>query len=148
MAKSTAKNLVVADDQALDALQWSEERLAAFSCFYDVKDDVLFAHENPNPPAVSLPVGREAWLRYDPATLQVVGMEIEDYEKRFLPSHPEFQGKWRAIRPSIAYRPGSSAAWEHHSRTADAEQLARYRLALLHQVLVWYSEAVDAKARA
>ena len=124
------------DGAPLDALRWSEQSLAEFSCFYDIEDDVFFAHENPNPPAVSLPVGRHAWLRYDPDTRKVVGMEVEDYERLFLARHPEFRRGWEAIKPRVVYRPAQPPPLQ--TRDAGDEETAQYGLSLISRILEWH----------
>ena len=122
-----------------EMLDWDDERLARFECFYDRKyDDELFIQREPMPPAVSLPIGSEAWLQYTLDDYEVVGAHIDGFEDFFLPRHPEFREGWeRLVKPHVTGR-----------RRAGKDELAPYTLALLHQILEWCKEEFGAaKAR-
>jgi hypothetical protein len=49
---------------------------------------------------VSFDVGGHLWLRFDPETHEVVGVEIEDFEKVFLVKFPELRAGWERDKPS------------------------------------------------
>ncbi|MBI3743652.1 MAG: DUF2283 domain-containing protein [Chloroflexi bacterium] len=71
---------------------------------YDRPRDTLFIFVEPKRPAVSFDVAGELWIRFDPNTGDVLGFEIEDFEKVFLVKHPELRVGWDAIKPTITKR--------------------------------------------
>jgi len=50
-------------------------------------------------PAVSIDCDGEFWIRVDPSTGEIVGLEIEDFESVFLKKHPELQRTWQEAKP-------------------------------------------------
>jgi hypothetical protein len=65
---------------------------------YDAKrDTLLLAQGNPGP-ALSVDLDNGVWLRYEPESNQVVGIEIEDYSRTFLRTHPALARQWRTAR--------------------------------------------------
>ncbi len=65
---------------------------------YDRKRDTLTVSvENPGP-ALSIDMGDGMWMRFVPATREVVGFEIEDYERVFLRKHPAIADAWRTAQ--------------------------------------------------
>ena len=93
----------IRDDESLEIpipeLQWDDD--LAFVRSYDKRRDILFVHATPKRPAVSLEVGGHLWLRFDPETHEVVGVEIEDFEKVFLVKYPELRAGWEQDKPSL-----------------------------------------------
>jgi len=71
--------------------------LTSFSLVYDEDMDTLFVRPATAVPAVSIDLGGEMWLRYDPKELTVVGLEVEDFEQVFLKKHPEIAVAWKEI---------------------------------------------------
>ena len=88
---------------SLPPLQWKEE-YTGFSYSYDRGRDVLFVHEVPKRAAVSLDVAGCVWIRFDPENGEVVGLEIEDFEKVFLVKFPEMAIVWERIKPTVLKR--------------------------------------------
>ena len=77
-------------------LNWPTDlRTATYS--YDKSRDVLFVRHGENKPAVSLDVGGHFWVRFDPETGDVLGIEIEDFEQIFLARYPEARLAWQDI---------------------------------------------------
>ena len=93
-------------------LRWKQD-YAGFSYSYDKGRDVLFIHETPKRPAVSLDVAGYVWIRFDPETGEVVGVEIEDFEKVFLVKFPEMAVGWEQVKPAILKR------FKKHDRFSD-----------------------------
>ena len=79
---------------------WNEATTGSFTRSYDKRRDILFIHATPKRPAVSFDVGGHLWLRFDPETHEVVGVEIEDFEKVFLVKFPELRAGWERDKPS------------------------------------------------
>ena len=82
-------------------LTWDEATTGSFTRSYDKRQDILFIHATPKRPAVSLDVGGHLWLRFDPETHEVVGVEIEDFEKVFLVKFPELAVGWEQYKPLL-----------------------------------------------
>lgn len=76
--------------------RFPDSRLLHFE--YDKKRDTLtLSVENPGP-AVSIDLGDGLWMRFVPATREVVGFEIEEYERIFLRRYPDLAASWRSAR--------------------------------------------------
>ncbi len=71
-----------------------------FGLRYQEKEDTLFIRPDKPRPAVSFDWNGEFWLRFDPKTGEIVGIEINDFESVFLKKHPELAQLWYGIRPS------------------------------------------------
>ena len=84
-------------------LNWPKD-LQAATYSYDKSRDILFVRHGENKPAVSLDVGGHFWVRFDPETGDVLGIEIEDFEQIFLAKYPEVRLAWRDIKPRITKR--------------------------------------------
>jgi len=82
-------------------LKWSLDAFTNFGRLYDKQRDILFLHQIPRRSALSLDVGGHYWLRFDPETGEVVGVEIEDFERVFLARYPELQAGWQDVKPKI-----------------------------------------------
>ncbi len=94
------------DDRiAIPELKWDEQGLGQFKRSYDKQRDILFVHLEPKRPAVSLDVGGYLWIRFDPETEEVVGVEIEDFEQVFLVKFPELRLMWKDLKPRIVKPP-------------------------------------------
>lgn len=71
---------------------------------YHSDEDILFIRsENPTP-AVSYDVEGELWLRFDPSTKEVLGLEIENFESVFLKKHPEVAKVWKDAKPICIHK--------------------------------------------
>lgn len=71
---------------------------------YDDSSDTLNIHFGPPRAAVSFDVGDHVWLRSDPATGDVVGIEVEDFREAFLAENAEFGDPMASFdRPSSAW---------------------------------------------
>ncbi len=64
---------------------------------YDAKYDTFSVSVEPPVPAVSYRVD-DAWVRVVRETGEVVGYEFEDFERVFLPGHPELGLAWKQAR--------------------------------------------------
>ena len=84
-------------------LHWKQD-YTGFSYSYDKGRDAFFIHDTPKRPAVSLDVAGYVWIRFDPETGEVVGVEIEDFEKVFLVKFPEMAVGWERVKPTILKR--------------------------------------------
>lgn len=63
---------------------------------YEKKRDILYVSVRPPRPAISVDLNGEAWIRLVRETGEVVGFEIEDFERAFLRNHPDLAREWRA----------------------------------------------------
>lgn len=89
--------------------------LAGFKLAYDRKYDTLFVRPEPPQSAISVAVTDQAWLRIDPDTLELVGVEIEDFARVFLENHPELLGGWEEwkLGGRSSGRPNGPTAFLH-----------------------------------
>ena len=73
---------------------------------YDEQQDTLYIWFGDRPrSAVSVDVDGAVWLRIAGDSNEVVGLEFEDFERVFLPRHPEIQASWQAER---SWRPSDA----------------------------------------
>lgn len=63
--------------------------ITQFDVTYDKRSDTWFACSKDNRPAVSVDWANEMWIRIDPKTGEIIGIEIENFAKIFLKRHPE-----------------------------------------------------------
>ncbi len=78
--------------------------MLSYSCIYHEDEDVLFiSPENPKP-ATSFDWNGEIWLRIDPQTEEIIGIEIENFEKVFIKKHPELDQVWRTVKSSCKHK--------------------------------------------
>ena len=101
MVEFTAADIASIEAPTVEMLKLTAESAASFELSYDVQMDVLYVRSEPPPPALSLPVGQCIWLRYDPETLEIVGMEVEAFEKTFLVQNPDLNDGWEQLKPRI-----------------------------------------------
>lgn len=115
----------VRDDEhtiKIPTLKWDMDALGSFTCSYDKQRDTLFVYKAPKSGAVSFDVGGHLWIRFNPNTGDVIGVEIEDFEQVFLIRYPELRLSWEQLKPRII---------KH--RKPDRNAIAEYlRLLLLH----------------
>lgn len=58
--------------------------------------------------------GVHVWLKddtyviVDPTTREMVGMYVEDWERSFVPAHPDVEDMWRVLKPSLVPEKGWS----------------------------------------
>jgi len=71
-----------------------------FGIVYHKDIDTLFFRGAERRPAASIDWNGEIWIRIDPISGEVVGMEIEDFEAVFLKKHPEIAVAWYESRPA------------------------------------------------
>ena len=126
MAEFSTTDIASIRSPEMDTLKWDELRILAFQFAYDQERDTLFLREEPKRAAVSLPMGQDAWVRYDPQTLEIVGVEVEDFEKVFLVHHPELRATWERVRPHVTKR-----------RSRHSEDTMERSSSLIREVLEW-----------
>ena len=66
---------------------------------YHSDEDTFFISPQVHSPAVSYDIDGELWIRFDPQTKEIVGLEIEHFESIFLKKHPELSNLWREVKP-------------------------------------------------
>ena len=71
-----------------------------FGIIYHKDTDTLFFRGAEHRPAASIDWDGEIWIRIDPISGEVVGIEIEDFESVFLKKHPEIAVAWYESRPT------------------------------------------------
>ena len=75
---------------------------------YDQNLDTFFVHVGPQArPGVSLYLNDEIYIRYDPQTGEVIGLQVENWERVFLKHHPQAASQWQATtsrRPRLTLR--------------------------------------------
>ena len=70
-------------------IDWNTgKNILDFDGAYDKKSDILSMHSKENRPAVSVDLAGEIWVRIDPQTGEIIGIEIEDFKNVFLKKHP------------------------------------------------------------
>lgn len=93
----------------IPALEWPEIRRVMYlytGTVCDEEDDDLFVDSLmvlfvENRDAINADVGEhgEMMIRYDTDSGEVIGLEIELFEHRFLKKHPELTDGWTALKP-------------------------------------------------
>lgn len=66
-------------------------------------DTLIFQPKNPVP-AVSVDCDGDLFLRIDPETKEIVGIEIEDFEGYFITKYPAIAPAWKEMKRSIKKR--------------------------------------------
>jgi hypothetical protein len=66
---------------------------------YHKREDVFFIMPRKPQPATSVDWNGELWIRVNPETGEVLGLEIEDFESIFLKKHPEVSRVWGEFKP-------------------------------------------------
>ena len=69
---------------------------------YDTEGDILILLFERGKVATSVDMG-EFWLRMDPATGDVYGVEIENFERAFLKRHQELIATWNQAKPFLSH---------------------------------------------
>ena len=87
------------DTPQIDFSTLTLDRIKAFHLVYHDGEDVLFLQPDPPRPATSFDLEGELWIRFDPETGEIVGLEIEDFEAIFLKKHPEVAQAWAEVKP-------------------------------------------------
>ncbi|GAI10756.1 unnamed protein product [marine sediment metagenome] len=73
--------------------------IKSFTPVYHKDEDTFFLGPEKPRPATSVDWDGEFWLRVDPESGEVVGLEIEDFETVFLKKHPELASAWKEAKP-------------------------------------------------
>lgn len=73
--------------------------IKSFTPVYHKDEDTFFLRPEKPRPATSVDWDGEFWLRVDPESGEVVGLEIEDFETVFLKKHPELASAWKEAKP-------------------------------------------------
>lgn len=71
---------------------------------YHPDEDALFIRSVNPRPAVSYDWEGEVWIRFDPTTKEVFGIEIENFESVFIKKHPEIAKIWKDAKPICSQR--------------------------------------------
>lgn len=87
------------DIPKIDFSTLTPDRIKAFRLVYHDGEDVLFLRPDTPRPATSFDLEGEMWIRVDPETGEIVGLEIEDFEAIFLRKHPEVAQAWAEVKP-------------------------------------------------
>lgn len=74
------------------------ENLKTFEIVYNNVEDILFARPGVPRPATSFDWDGEIWVRIDPVTGEIVGLEIDDFESVFLKKHPDLAKAWQEAK--------------------------------------------------
>lgn len=70
------------------------------SLAYHRKEDTLYIRPDKPRPGTSLD-WNGVWIRVDPETHEIIGVEIENFEGIFLKKHPELAKTWQDVRPFV-----------------------------------------------
>ena len=76
------------------------DKIKTFHPVYHEAEDVFFLRPDTPRPATSFDLEGEVWIRFDPETGEIVGLEIDDFEAIFLRKHPEVARAWAETKPS------------------------------------------------
>lgn len=87
------------DTPQIDFSTLTRDRIKAFHLVYHDAEDVLFLQPDAPRPATSFDLEGEMWIRFNPETGEIVGLEIEDFEAIFLRKHPEVAQAWAEVKP-------------------------------------------------
>lgn len=72
----------------LDTLK---EKMESFNITYNDKRDTLILRSPKASPAISVDCGGLYWLRVNPETAEIVGIEIEDYRRVFVKRMKQYE---------------------------------------------------------
>ena len=90
-----------------DSPQFNEksiQNLKSTTAVYNSDEDTFFIRPEIPRPAVSYDFGGELWIRYDPTTKEIIGIEIENFESIFLKKYPEVAKVWKTAKPHCNYK--------------------------------------------
>ena len=80
------------------------ENLKSTTAVYNSDEDILFIRPEIPRPAVSYDLNGELWIRFDPETKEIIGLEIESFESVFLKQHPEIAKVWKTAKPHCTHK--------------------------------------------
>ena len=63
------------------------ENVLHFDVNYDKTSDTLFVQSKEDRPAISIDCDGAYWIRIDPQTGEILGIEIENFKKLFIKKH-------------------------------------------------------------
>lgn len=72
--------------------------------YYDAASDSYLLNFGTPHAALAWNIEGDIWIRYLPETGEVVGVEVENFTYRFLPTHPELAATWdqgRQAQPTL-----------------------------------------------
>jgi len=127
------------------ALEWATRRepflnfasIKALEFSYDDEDDIAFVHVNKPRPAVSLDVAGDMWLRVNPDTDEVLGLEIHAFAKGFLIRHSKIAA-FAADAMKAAERKFGADAREIHTNSKTLPEFRDFLMYLLGQAIGTY----------
>ncbi len=76
-------------DKAININWKTVDNLLGYEQFYNEDTDILIIQSNENRPAISVDCNGEYWMRVDPETGEILGVEIEAFKKVFLKRHKD-----------------------------------------------------------
>jgi hypothetical protein len=76
-----------------------------FIPLYDSRRDTFFLRPQKAKPATSFDWDGEFWIRLDPVSHEIVGLEIENFESVFLKKHPEVANVWKQAKTACIKKP-------------------------------------------
>ena len=117
--------LIIEDHPRFD--EKTIENLKSTIAVYNSDEDTLFIRPEIHRPAVSYDLNGEMWIRFDPATKEIIGLEIEHFESVFLKKHPEAAKVWKTAKPHCTHK---------KTRITDDEICASF----LRTILSFFSE--------
>ena len=97
---------ITPDTRTLPTPRFEALAEARWSLAYDPHYDVMKIIIGEPRPAISVDLAGEMWLRMDPQTGEILGFEIEDFEKVFVRNHREL-GVQRSRLTQVFGRPRS-----------------------------------------
>ena len=93
--------------------------IANFMLTYHEDEDTLFIRPDVPRPATSFDWNGEIWIRVDPTTGEVLGLEIDDFEAVFLKRYPEISVAWESVKPTCHRklpRKNQDTAWDSFTK--------------------------------
>ncbi|MFA5309883.1 MAG: hypothetical protein WC370_10435 [Dehalococcoidales bacterium] len=77
------------------------KNLLSFTPLYLEDIDTLIFQPKNTAPAISIDCDGELFLRIDPKTKEIVGIEIEDFEGYFITKYPAIAPAWKEMKGAI-----------------------------------------------
>lgn len=93
--------------------------ISDFVLTYHEEEDTLFIRPSVPRPATSFDWNGEIWIRVDPTTGEILGLEIDDFEAIFLKKYPEISVAWESVKPTCRKKVRHSnqdKTWESFSK--------------------------------
>lgn len=89
------KNIIQPSELKTDYLASQSGQRKLFFLYDDIADELMLMMASPDKETVVHYVDNHVGLLFDPATLEIVGLQIEAFERSFIPQYAALQRVWK-----------------------------------------------------